>query len=480
MRDFILKHKYELCLAFFIALYILYFTTASFLKQDNFYTARFDLGNMDQTVWNTIHGRIFEFTDSTATQGSGVISRLAFHADFILVLIAPLYLLWDDPKMLLLLQTIVLSLGAVFVYFISREVLRNKTLSLVFAFAYLLYPAVNWVNLYDFHPVALATTFLLAAFYFLIKKRYFLLIFFLILSGICKEQIWIINFLFGIHVLFIHKKRLFGFAISSVSLASFYLLVWKFIPGIRAEDHFALKFYSDYGESPSMIIRNILFSPDKVIDTILKPDRLEFIKQLFLPLGYLSLLAPIFLIFAVPDLLIDLLSSRSSFHQIYYQYSATITPFLFITAIYGALRLTSLVPQITPKIISVVILIFTFISAYSFGPLIFAKKPNDAMFRKNYQNSAAVRDYLSSIPEDLTLSTTNDLGAHLSHRIGIFTVPVATDSADMVLFILKDDKERNPLSLYVIHDGVSKNPNYKLIYSLDSFYVYQRTESVRP
>lgn len=304
MKDFIVKHKYGVCLALFVVIYILYFTTASFLKQDNFFTARFDLGNMDQVVWNTLNGRVFQFTDSV---GVGTVSRLAFHADFILILLAPFYLIWNDPKMLLLVQTLVLSSGAIFVYLISNKVIGNKLISLVFAFTYLINPAVNWVNLYDFHPVALATTFLLATFYFLLIKRYLFMAVFLILSGICKEQIWFINFLIGIYIILKTKEKILGITISLVSAVIFYLLIWKFIPGARAEEHFALKFYEDFGATPSEIIKNILFSPGKIVETILKPDRLEFIKQLFLPLGYLSLLAPAFLIFAGPDLLIDLL-----------------------------------------------------------------------------------------------------------------------------------------------------------------------------
>ena len=90
MINFIKKHRYAITLVVFITLYVAYFTTASFLRYDNFFTGRFDLGNMDQTVWNTIHGRIFQLTDPNGTTN---ISRLAFHADFILVLIAPLYLI---------------------------------------------------------------------------------------------------------------------------------------------------------------------------------------------------------------------------------------------------------------------------------------------------------------------------------------------------------------------------------------------------
>src|ERR1035437_10917904 len=123
MINFIKKHRYAITLVVFITLYAAYFTTASFLRYDNFFTGRFDLGNMDQTVWNTIHGRIFQATDPNGTTN---ISRLAFHADFILILISPLYLIWSSPEMLLLLQSVVLGIGALFVFAISMSILKNK------------------------------------------------------------------------------------------------------------------------------------------------------------------------------------------------------------------------------------------------------------------------------------------------------------------------------------------------------------------
>ncbi|MEK7551124.1 MAG: DUF2079 domain-containing protein, partial [Patescibacteria group bacterium] len=161
LENIIFERKHLVFLIIFICLYILYFTLASFLRFDNFYTGRFDLGNMDQTVWNTLNGRIFQLTDP---DGVETVSRFAIHGDIILVLLSPLYLIWSDPRMLLLLQTVVLSLGSIFVYLIARKVLVDKNLSFAFALSYLLYPAVGYVNLYDFHAVSLATTFLLAAF----------------------------------------------------------------------------------------------------------------------------------------------------------------------------------------------------------------------------------------------------------------------------------------------------------------------------
>src|SRR3989344_4764077 len=224
----LLKYKHEVILFLLSVSYTLYFTLATFLKHDSFYTGRFDLGNMDQTVWNTIHGRIFQLTDPNGTE---IVSRLAFHSDFILILLSPLYLIWESPKMLLLVQSLVLGLGGIFVYAIALKVLRNKLIALIFALAFFINPAVNYTNLFDFHAVTLGTTFFLGAFYFLIQKKYIPMLVFLILAGITKEQVWAIVSLFGLYIFFSNKQRLFGVSVFAASLIIFYILIWHAIPG---------------------------------------------------------------------------------------------------------------------------------------------------------------------------------------------------------------------------------------------------------
>ena len=115
MRKAVEKIKsniHVILLLIFAAIYFIYFTVATIFKYNNYYTGRFDLGNMSQTVWNTLHGNIFMLTDPNGTRE---ISRLAFHADFILALLAPFYLLWSDARMLLIIQTVVLTFGGIFV-----------------------------------------------------------------------------------------------------------------------------------------------------------------------------------------------------------------------------------------------------------------------------------------------------------------------------------------------------------------------------
>ncbi len=462
------NHWHEAILAILTISYFSYFTAASFLRYDNYLTGRFDLGNMAQTVWNTIHGNIFILNDPNGTRE---ISRLAFHADFILILLSPFYLIWEDPRMLLLIQTTVLATGGIFVYLLSKEILKNKSLSLVFAFCYFLNPAVNYTNLFDFHPVTLATTFLLAAIYFIQKKNYTLVIIFLILAGLCKEQVWLINALVGIYLIFAEKQRIIGTSIFAISSFIFYILIWIAIPKALGSEHFAISYYSDFGGSPNHIIKNIILSPAKTFQTIFLPDRVAYLKQLFLPLGYLSFLAPFYLIFASPDLVINLLSSTSVLHQIYYQYSSTVTPFIFLSAIFAISKIKRRIPELSYGAIGLIIFIMTLVSAYDFGPLPYAKKANLEMFKNPLQIRSTIDRYISSLPQMQSIASTNNLGSHLSHRKKVYVIPQGINKADTIMFLIANSTNENEKKAL---KKLQTDPNYKAVLNEQNFYVFKK------
>lgn len=479
LEDILANRKHEAFLALFIVLYVLYFATASFLRFDNFYTGRFDLGNMDQTIWNTLNGRIFQLTDP---DGVNTISRLSIHADFILVFISPLYLIWSDPRMLLLFQTIVLSLGSVFVYLIAKHVVKDKNLSFVFAISYLLYPALGFVNLYDFHPVSLATTFLLAAFYFYIKKNYLLLTIFAFFSAFTKEEVWAIISLFGLYIFVKEilnktnknlKEALYGITLFIGSAVIFILLFWKIIPLFKGGNHFALEYYSQFGSSASEVARNILLNPLKTISTLTEGSRIYYLSQLFGPLGYLSLLFPILLIFAIPDLMINLLSANPQLHQIYYQYSSTITPFIFISAIFGAKILMSKFKILTSEKIAIYVFISTLVSLYVIGPIPGSMRPNIDMFTKRLENRAVIKKIIDSIPKNVSVASTNNLGSHLSRRENIYTIPYGMDRADVVVFLVDHGWSQQSIKEQKITiENLKNNPQFNLEFEDKDFYLF--------
>nr|MBI5455768.1 DUF2079 domain-containing protein [Candidatus Levybacteria bacterium] len=485
IENFVIQHKYQILLAFFIILYFTYFTFASFLRYDNFFTGRFDLGNMDQTVWNTIHGRIFQLTDPNGTQ---IISRLAFHADFILILISPLYLIWANPKMLLILQTFVISLGAIFVYLISKNITKNTKFSFSISLSYLLYPALLYANLYDFHAVTLATTFLLGTYYYFMNQKYFLFSIFALLAASTKEEIWLIIAFFGIAITIkeIYKKNvnpnfkkiIFGSILSSLCIFIFYALIWKVIPSFRGGTHFALTYYSDFGGSATGILANVFLNPVKTFATIFKSDNIIYLLRLLAPVGFLSLISPLILIFALPDLGINLLSNNAQLHQIYYQYTSAITPFIFISSIYGSTYLIKRLKNLTFEKLSIFILISAFVSQYFLGPLPFTKKANIDIFYNNFYYKNDVSNYLKSIPKEYSIAATNNLGSHLSRRENIYTIPIGIDKADIILFLLNDPYAQPSLEKQIeMTVNLEKNPNYVLLYKKSDFIVFAKKKN---
>lgn len=480
--EYVQKNKFFILLLVFIFIYILYFTGATFLRYDNFFSGRFDLGNMDQTVWNTVHGRIFKLTDP---DGTNIISRLSIHADFILILISPLYFIWQNPKMLLLLQSVVLAFGALFVYLIAKEISKNKKFSLIISICYLLNPALQFTNLYDFHGITLATTFLLGAFYFLVKKRNVLLVIFLLLAASTKEEIWIYFSIFGIAIAirqFIkrksitdYKELLFTVFLIFTGFFMFYEFIWKIIPYFRGGDHFALSYYSDFGGSATAITKNILFNPVKILTTVFHKDNLTYFFELFGPLGFIPLIGLPFLFFAAPDFAVNLLSSNLQLHQIYYQYSAALTPFIFIAAMFGAKFVNLKIKRISLTAISLFMLISTLSFQYFIGPLPFSLKPNIDMFSKQLTYANEINDFIESIPTRYSIAATNNLGSHLSHRQNIYTIPVGINKADVILFLLNDPfAQPSPKAQKQMAENMETDKNYVQVYKKDDFIVFEK------
>ena len=92
------------------------------LQQRAFETGRFDVGNLTQAVWSTAHGRFLEMTDLHGEQ----ISRLGAHFDPAVVLLVPLWWVWPNPSVLLVVQATAVALGAVPVFLLARKHLGSR------------------------------------------------------------------------------------------------------------------------------------------------------------------------------------------------------------------------------------------------------------------------------------------------------------------------------------------------------------------
>lgn len=449
-------------LSFFVLGYITYFSSFTLLRHANYFSGRFDLGNMAQTVWNTFHGSVFMLTNP---DGIHPISRLGIHADFILILLAPFYLLWEHPGMLLIIQTVVIALGAYFVFGIGKHVLKNNSVALVLSVSYLFNFYIQEQTVFDFHSVSLASTFLLGASYFFLKKSHGFFFLFLTLAVLTKEEIYLIAGLFGV-ALFYNGKKLWGVFLAAFSFAAFYVLMAKFIPSARGHEHFALAYLSYLGDSPASIITTAMLKPYLLFPVFFNSQTFAYYAQLLSSTGFLALFAPIYLFFSLPDILINTLSAHPGLRSYEYHYDAAIVPFLYLAAIFGAKKLLNqkFIP-LPPQMLVAYIIIITIYTSWSTGLLPYSRTPDLSAFISQDAYKSEIAKALEIIPESASVAATNNVGAHLSHRREIYVLPFGIDLAEYIVIYREHLQIAQQLKI---------RSDFTLIKELPNFYIFRK------
>src|SRR5689334_5956157 len=192
MKRFDLHTQQRIAWGLLILITVIYLIEMSYqaiMRYVTFKAGAFDLGNMDQVLWNTIHGRLFQFMNQGA-DWYGPPTRLAIHFEPIILPLSLLYLFHADPRILLVFQTLALVAGAFPVFLLTRRYLPEwLLLAPCMAAAYLLSPALLGLNLFDFHPVSLATPLLLYAVLALTYRRYGWFICACVFAAACKEDV---------------------------------------------------------------------------------------------------------------------------------------------------------------------------------------------------------------------------------------------------------------------------------------------------
>ena len=99
------------------AAYALLFLFAAIVHFAVFKEARFDLGNMVQSIWSTLHGHVLQSTTASGQQRI----RLGYHVDPFLLLLVPLFWIWSSPLLLLVVQVLAVASGALPVFWLARK-----------------------------------------------------------------------------------------------------------------------------------------------------------------------------------------------------------------------------------------------------------------------------------------------------------------------------------------------------------------------
>ncbi len=396
-----------------MAAYCLLIGHACYSAYSGFRYGDFDLAVHTQSLRNILHGSL----DSSILG----IPFLGNHMVPILFLIAPDYAIFPSPLTLLFLQTLILALGAWAVFLLARQELSERW-GVAFAFFYLLYPPLIFMNLYEFHPIALATTFLLCALLFWRRQQFGVFLSFLILALLCQENIALIAIGFGILALLERKSARWIATPLLLGMGWLVLTVGWLMPRLNHDIIMFNSLYSHFGTTLPLALKAIILHPLSALAFALQPEKIAFLVTLLTPVAFLCLLRPLALVPLLPILAQRLLSARPSEASILYHYQAEFIPFIFLGAILGVRFLRQQRWTAIPRMTALLLGCTTIASFFLAGTIPKIQGDSGSQPRLSQNDRLVQRKLLRSIPPEAAVTTTFRHLAPLSGRERLYSL----------------------------------------------------------
>lgn len=486
-----------------VALHALGFAVLSVLRFRAFSAGRFDLGNMVQAVWSVANGGLFSTTEVSGAQ----FSRLGAHVDPILALFAPAWWVWPSPELLLVVQAVVVALGALPAFWLARTHLRDDRLAVACAAVYLLYPALQHAVLFDFHPVTLAAPLLMTCIWAADAGRWWWLAAAAGLALITQEQVGLMLVGLAVWMWFAHPGHRRAAAIlAGVSAAWVVIAVRVIIPAhaLGGESPFLAR-YEGVGDGPTGIAVTLMTDPVGTVRLLATADRLTYLLTLLVPLLFLPLLSPL-LAAALPQFAINLLAGAgledatgpaNPIRTIEYHYAVVLVPFLIAAAILGLARLRDgragrLGERLRPLtqrtgVLAVVVVGAVALAGVRGGPLpVWGWVPGGWQgsslhtFTRD-ESARALAEAVAMVPPRAPVSATNDAGSHLSARPRIMLFPVLSGAEWVVVSdtartraVARDRPTLRPVTFTPVLRWLRESPRWERVYDRAGVSVFRR------
>ncbi|MBI4449585.1 DUF2079 domain-containing protein [Candidatus Uhrbacteria bacterium] len=187
-------------------------SAVGFWKYAHYRYQGMDLAIYANVLWSLTHGGGWW----SSVQGS---MYLGDHVEPILLLIAPLFRLWSDPRLLIVVQALALGLTAIPMLLLlrhfsrvgnqesgirdseieskSRSIIHNSYFIILSAL-WLLNPLLWNAALFEFHALSFAPLFLLSAAYAYLRRRFWWFLLWVFLALMVREDVALIVVMFGV------------------------------------------------------------------------------------------------------------------------------------------------------------------------------------------------------------------------------------------------------------------------------------------
>jgi len=440
-----------------IGLYAVIFSLITILRMKSLQTYAYDLGNYNQAIYTTVTGKGFlYYTADLLANPFG--SIFGVHISVALLEILPIYVLFPRVETILVIQSVIISLGAIPVYLLAKLKLESKKMAMIFSLVFLLNPALQGINWYDFHPEAFIILPFLSAIYLSeieSWKLYFIAILFTFFA-IDKAAMVVGAFaVFKIAQLTIKGKTkkektsllkiknneikpLAIYLVTFIAAIAWFMITAKLVSIFNPYNIYtsgATQYWSNLGASNLMEIPlKLILKPDLALKALAFDiiPKFAYILILFGPLLFLPFMEPLTLIMYIPWLATSLLSNYPPYYQTGTQYPAFILPAIFYGGIIGAQKILGWlgahrnpvhIKKRLSKLLMLITLIFFCISspimwwsvgAYPFNTYGLPRIPSQAQ---------SVNEFIEMVPKNASILVQNSIFPLVCNRKTAFVTP---------------------------------------------------------
>jgi len=395
--------------------YVGVFGTLTYQQQSNFGTYGFDMGIYDQGIW-----LLSRFKNPFVTIRG--LDYFGHHVNFITLLFVPAYWLGAGPHFLYAVETVWLAAGAIPIWLLGRDRLDSSWLPLGLCAAYLLYPAVEWINWWQFHPDALIITPLMFAYWLATRQRWGWFWIAVAVTLSCKEDAGLAVFALGFCLWLKLRHRAQGL-ITAIVGAAWFLICTKLI--IPLANGGAAPFYTatfpELGTSIFSIIGNFVIHPSRWLKLMFAHSRWTYYAQVFWPVALLALLEPLVLLIAVPQLIVNTTSGTSSSYNIHFFLTAIVVAGVFLATVEACAKWGRTAAGRRFMVGLAVAAAFAGNVAWSPSPI--SVNYHTGYWVPPHPQDAAINEAIRVVPANASVSATFNIDDHMTHRTLIYEYP---------------------------------------------------------
>lgn len=395
------------------------YSTISLYRHDHFASNAFDLAVQDQTVWG--YSRL-ELIHNTVL---GIPNLLGDHFHPILIVLAPFMWLWNSAGVLLVAQGVLLALAGLPIYLWGERMLGALG-GLAIQVAYLAFWGVLAGVVYDFHHVAFAVPAISLALYGTLTRRNLLLFPGLVVAMLTREDVALTLIALGFYILVVQRRWILGPAVMAANTVWFALLLGVIIPALGGGVSYRHWTYDALGSGPVSALTYVARHPLASLQLLFQPAaKARVWIGSFAAFALLPLLSPI-LIVALPSFLERFWSSSPNFWSFHFQYSMLPAPILAFAAIDTCARAGRLIgPRLAlagSTFLPAAAAVASVVATAAVNPL-----SEITTYLPDWR-VAQIQSCLDTIPPNASVTASNALVPHLSHRDVIYEIDMNPDA----------------------------------------------------